>query len=204
MDFVSVNDARWYTRITVFFKKYSNLIQICQYGFCFRKWRWVTYPNGPGFCFRKWRWVTFPDFWLYLTFIVNIFLWWRHTRDLMSCTYTLTGTLSDTYDVLGTYPFVTSLVTKNFFLDFVSVNDAGWYTQNVVNMGEFQILNSIDFIKPFYYFLGDDVCMISCLFNVTSAEDKILFALSYHFQSNRKLSNVTKVTRLSNVTKMFQ
>ena len=52
-----------------------------------------------GFCFRKSRWVTFPGFCLWLTFSLNIFSWWRHSRDKILYTYTLTGDLSVTYVV---------------------------------------------------------------------------------------------------------
>ena len=57
---------------------------------------------------------------------MNTFSWWRHNRDNVPCTYTLTGNLSVTYDVIDQMLPVTSLVTKTF-LSFVSGNLRGWY-----------------------------------------------------------------------------
>ena len=85
------------------------------YGFCFRKWRSMTLPNGPGFCFQKWRSVRYPDFWLFSTLTFNIVTWWRHTCDVTPCTYTLTDTLSATYDVTTQSLCVMSQVTKMSF-----------------------------------------------------------------------------------------
>ena len=82
-----------------FFLNYRKLLRIDSHGFCFRKWRSMTLPNNLGFCFRKWRSVTHPGFWEYFTLTLNIFFWWRHTSDVTSCMYTLTSTLTATYDV---------------------------------------------------------------------------------------------------------
>ena len=103
------------TRKISFFQNCPKSLRIDYYGFCFRKWRSMTFPNGPGFCFRKWRSVTYPDFWLFSTLNFNIVAWWRHTCDVTSCTYTLTDTLSATYDVTVLSPCVTSQVTKIYF-----------------------------------------------------------------------------------------
>ena len=98
-----------------FSQKCRKSLRIYNYGFCFRKWRSMTLPNGPGFCFQKWRSVRYPDFWLFSTLTFNIVTWWRHTCDVTSCTYTLTDTLSATYDVTVLSPCVTSQVTKIYF-----------------------------------------------------------------------------------------
>ena len=82
-----------------FFLNYQKLLRIDTHGFCFPKWRSMTLPNDLGFCFRKWRSVTNPDFSLCWTLTLNIFFWWRHTSDVTSCMYTLTSTLTTTYDV---------------------------------------------------------------------------------------------------------
>ena len=63
-----------------------------------------------------------------------------------------------------------------------------------VNWEESLILNSIEFIKPFYYFLDDEASMNLCLFWLWH---QIIFALLYHFQSNRKLSKLTEVCHMS-------
>ena len=91
-----------------FSQKCRKSLRIYNYGFCFRKWRSMTLPNGPGFCFQKWRSVRYPDFWLFSTLTFNIVTWWRHTCDVTSCTYTLTDTLSATYDVTLQSSCVTS------------------------------------------------------------------------------------------------
>ena len=83
----------------IFFLNYRKLLRIDTHGFCFPKWRSMTLPNDLGFCFRKWRSVTHPGFWEYFTLTLNIFFWWRHTSDVTSCMYTLTSTLTTTYDV---------------------------------------------------------------------------------------------------------
>ena len=98
-----------------FSRKCRKSLRIYNYGFCFRKWRSMTLPNVPGFCFQKWRSVRYPDFWLFSTLTFNIVTWWRHTCDVTSCTYTLTDTLSATYDVTVLSPCVTSQVTKIYF-----------------------------------------------------------------------------------------
>ena len=98
-----------------FSQKCRKSLRIYNYGFCFRKWRSMTLPNGPGFCFQKWRSVRYPDFWLFSTLTFNIVTWWRHTCDVTSCTYTLTDTLSATYDLTTLSPCVTSQVTKIYF-----------------------------------------------------------------------------------------
>ena len=98
LDFVSRNDSGCHPRCN-FFLNYQKLLRIDTHGFCFRKWRSMTLPNDLGFCFRKWRSVTHPGFWEYFTLTLNIFFWWRHTSDVTSCMYTLTSTLTATYDV---------------------------------------------------------------------------------------------------------
>ena len=104
------------------FQKYLTSIEIHHYGFCFRKSRSVTPPNGLGFCFRITRPVTFPDFCLWSTLCLIISPWWRHKHDNLACTYTPTGDLSVTYDVTDQMSLVTSLVTKqNFWILFPKI-----------------------------------------------------------------------------------
>ena len=104
------------------FQKYPTSIEFHHYGFCFRKSRSVTSPNGLGFCFRKTRPVTFPDFCWCSTLCLIISQWWRHKHDNLPCTYTPTGDLSVTYDVTVQMSLVTSLVTKkNFWILFPKI-----------------------------------------------------------------------------------
>ena len=66
VDFVSRNDAGWRSQKILKIKFMSR----CSWkypGFCFQKWRCVTFPKSKililsGFCFQRWRWVTFPGF----------------------------------------------------------------------------------------------------------------------------------------------
>ena len=69
------------------------------------------------------------------TLTLNILILWRHTSDLASYMYNLTRHLTATYDVTVQLSYLTSQAIKKRFLDFVSENDAGWLSQNVVNRG---------------------------------------------------------------------
>ena len=138
-----------------FSQKCRKSLRIYNYGFCFRKWRSMTLPNGPGFCFQKWRSVRYPDFWLFSTLTFNIVTWWRHTCDVTSCTYTLTDTLSATYDVTVLSPCVTSQVTKIYFwilFPWMTLGENPKMLPIWVNLTEFKIKFPIEWYAYHAYF----------------------------------------------------